>query len=90
MRIAYVGNFNQLSVGEPEIAKCLETLGHQVIRYQEGCDIKTIDTKCDLLLFAKFRCGSVKDREEFMEKCRAPQVCWIFDLYWGLSSDNEL
>ncbi|MEK9207454.1 MAG: hypothetical protein AAB922_03165 [Patescibacteria group bacterium] len=90
MRIAYIGNFNVLSVGEPEIAKCLEELGHTVVRYPEGCELKTVDTNVDFVLFAKMRCGNLKEREDFLQSLQVPSVCWLFDLYAGMTSESGL
>lgn len=88
LRIVYVGNFNRaVSVGEPEIALCLEELGHTVIRVNEGCSIKEVDDACqgaDLLLVCKFRCGTPNEREAFMKRVKIPMVAWLFDLYYGL------
>lgn len=87
MRIAYVGNFQPLSVGETEIAGALEKVGHTVIRIPERSEISVVETMsegCDLLLFAKFRCGTPNERSEFMRRFKGPKICWVFDLYWGL------
>lgn len=86
-KIVYCGNFATISVGEPEIAKCLEAEGCQVIRLNEGCSIKEVEDACsdaDLLLVAKFRCGTPKEREAFMQRKKIPMVTWVWDLYWGL------
>ena len=78
-------------MGEPEIAKCLKELGHEVVRYQEGCDLRAINTtQFDLLLFAKLRCGSVGERRKFLEEINIPSVCWLFDLYLGITKDDSL
>ena len=89
----YIGNFNTLSVGEPEIAKSLETLGHSVERISEK-DTPAFDVlqklkqgRYSVLLFAKFRVGGIEERMEIirMAKERSTKViCWGFDLYFGL------
>lgn len=91
MNICYIGNFQELSVGEPEIAKSLEQLGHKVFRLQERTtdveEIKeTIEREdCHLLLFAKFRIKNTpNERKQLLATIKIPSVCWTFDLYWGL------
>ena len=87
MKIAFVGNFDRLSVGEPEEALALEELGHKVIRLQEGCRLQDVEDACkgvDFLLVNKFRCGTSREVEAFMQRCSVPVITWIHDLYWGL------
>jgi len=92
MRILYVGNFSTDSPGEPEIAYSLEELGHKVVKINEW-DVKTEDVerilekeKFDFLLFAKLRVrGNVR---EFLEKVKIPKICWVFDLFIGLTDDT--
>ena len=86
-KIAFVGNFDRLSVGEPEEALALEELGHKVIRLQEGCRLQDVEEACkdaDFLLVNKFRCSTSREVEAFMQRCRIPVVVHIFDLYVGL------
>lgn len=89
-KILYIGNFHPLSVGEPEIAKSLEELGHTVIRLPEK-DTSLIritnvigQEKPDFLLFAKFRVGEYGEKAEFLKALKIPSVMWGFDLYYGL------
>lgn len=90
MTIIYVGNFYELSVGEPEIAAAFEELGHKVIQLPESTKCAKIaevikEEGAALLLFAKFRTADdPKVREEFLRDLKIPSVCWLFDLYWGL------
>lgn len=88
MKIVYVGNFERNSVGEPEVAKCLEELGHEVVRINEfDTSLGEIDKQLDgaaFLLYAKFRVGMLAARRQFFKTCRVPTVCWVFDLYIGL------
>lgn len=94
MKICYVGQFNTTSVGEPEVAKCLEQLGHEVIRLNgKETSIYTlrdvvIGQHCNMLLYAKFRINStVRERAELLEELKrrkVPTVCWVFDLYFGV------
>ena len=52
IRIFYVGNFHPLSVGEPEIANALESLGHKVTRHPNDKPLNNIDFKqYDFMLF---------------------------------------
>ena len=96
MRILYVGNFSPLSVGEPEIARALRKLGHRVDEFQENPNtVDEIEEKLakynhDLLLFAKFRVGPKGKTMEFLRKCKAPTVCWLFDLYWGYRRQDQV
>lgn len=91
MVVCYVGNFNTLSVGEPEIAASLEELGHEVIKLDEwstdAVQIKQVieKEKCDLLLFAKFRIKNTREEiKRFLETLEIPTVMWVFDLYFNI------
>lgn len=88
MTFAYVGNFDRLSVGEPEIASCLEAQGHEVVRLQEATvtleEVEEACQKADVLLVAKFRVGTPAGREALMNRLSIPVVTWVFDKYWGL------
>ena len=87
-KFCYVGNFDRLSVGEPEVAKSLEELGHEVLYFDERIttleEVRTGLEKCDILLFAKFRVGTPKERWEFLRDLTKPKICWVFDLYFSL------
>ena len=86
-KIAFVGNFDRVSVGEPEEALALEELGHTVIRLQEGCRLEAVQDACkgvDFLLVNKFRCDTSRAVEAFMQSCPVPVICWVHDLYFGL------
>ncbi len=94
MKVCYVGNFNTLSVGEPEVAKCLEELDATVIRLQERetnlDEIRRNMESCDFLLFSKLRINNTpKEIKEFMDTYPKPKICWLFDLYFGLY-DNSI
>ena len=90
LRILYVGNFATLSVGEPEIANCLEELGHTVVRIQERetnpdqLNMLIRNEKFDFLLFAKLRIAEYGPRGDFLKNLSIPSVCWLFDLFFGL------
>lgn len=88
LKIVYIGNFSENSIGEPEIAKSLEECGYEVIRVSEQSstieEVKEKIKNCDLLLFAKFRVGNPRERWDFLKDLDIPKVCWIFDLYFGL------
>ena len=90
LKILYVGNFARLSVGEPEIAKSLQELGHEVDCVGEGEKSylelqKMIEGgNYDFLLFAKFRIIPSSSIEEFVKELKIPSVCWLFDLYFSL------
>ncbi len=89
-KILYIGNFQENSVGEPEIAKCLEALGHTVTRIKESpTSVPYIQDELrkeeyDFLLFAKCRIGNPNEVERILKTCRIPVICWVFDLYYGL------
>jgi hypothetical protein len=92
-RIVYVGNFHEHSVGEPEIANCLEELGHKVFRLEERSPLTDINKiksviqreQCNMLLFAKLRINNTpKEIQEFLQNLEIPKVCWVFDLYWNM------
>lgn len=89
-KILYVGNFEKNSVGEPEVAKSLRELGHEVTEVQEhfgSCEKVLMEArggKYDFLLYAKFRVGTPVDVHYLMREIRIPCVCWVFDLYYGL------
>ena len=96
MKILYIGNFYPLSVGEPEIAKALRKLGHEVEEFQElpntifQVDDKVAKGNYDFVLFAKFRVGGDVQCNAFLAKCRIPTVCWLFDLYWGYRRQEQI
>lgn len=88
MKICYVGQFNEFSVGEPEIAYSLEKLGHKVIKIEEGSllkSIKEIIGNIDILIIGKFRmnCASL-EKENFLKELKIPVITWIFDMYFGI------
>src|SRR3990167_9059896 len=89
--IVYVGNFDENSIGEPEIAKCLEELGHIVYRLQEKkTDIEEITSvieqiQADFLLYAKLRIkNNYNEIRDFLDNLKIPSVMWVFDLYAGM------
>ena len=89
--IVYVGNFETNSIGEPEIAKCLENKGFIIHRLQEketNIDeiIAVIEQfNCKFLLYAKFRIKNTPNEiRDFLQKLKIPAMCWIFDLYFGM------
>lgn len=88
-KILFIGNFHRRSVGEPEIAKSLEQLGHEVTRLQES--ITTTEAVAneltkgyDFLLYSKFRVGLPLDVKHLLDSVKIPKICWLFDLYYGL------
>jgi len=94
--ILYVGNFHPLSVGEPEIARAFEKLGHRVKQIDVfNTDMRYIrkallNDKYDFLLFAKFNIGVGTEIKEFLQReCNIPSVCWLFDLYWGYAREKK-
>ena len=87
-KIVYVGNFDENSIGEPEIAKCLEELGHIVYRLQEKkTNIEEITSvieqiQADFLLYAKLRIkNNYNEIRDFLDNLKIPSVMWVFDLY---------
>ena len=89
--IVYVGNFETNSIGEPEIAKCLEREGYTVHYLQEKkTDIDEIlsiieQYNCKFLLYAKFRIKNTPNEiRDFLQELKIPAIVWIFDLYFGM------
>jgi len=92
LTVLYIGNFSPNSVGEPEIAKCLEKLGHIVDRMEEH-QVRAEDVLVqlkkktyDFLFMAK---GRVSGRDygamrKMIEGAGVKTVVWSFDLYYGL------
>lgn len=92
-RILYIGNFQPKSVGEPEIARCLQGEGYEVDKIHEvmATPEKILNlvqrNRYAFVLFAKLKIGGDFDREQLIDGCKrlgVPTVCWVFDLYWGL------
>ncbi len=88
LKLVYCGNFDRLSVGEPEIAQALEKEGVAVTRLDERtATIQEVEAACDgadALLVAKFRVGTPREREELMARLKCPTITFVFDLYVGL------
>ena len=93
LSILYCGNFVTKSVGEPEVAKCLEELGHFVTRIPEQTSkphtilLEVAKHDYDIFLFSKLRIGSWPEVDELLKRLRKKKVktiCWLFDLYIGL------
>jgi len=89
LTIVYVGNFDENSIGEPEIAKCLEELGHIVYRLQEKkTNIEEIisvieQIQADFLLYAKLRIrNNYNEIRDFLESLKVPKIMWNFDKYF--------
>ena len=91
-KVLYIGNFAKVSVGEPEVAKGFEELGHEVVRWEERgieTNIKRLEQEIknndyDFVLYAKFRVDDPINRKEFIKDCPIPTIMWGFDLYYGL------
>lgn len=88
MKIAYIGSFKRL-FDEEGIARSFEALGHQVIRFNEagfheGMIQQVLDTKADILLFAKLKIEYAL-RDRLIDSFPGKTVCYVPDLYWGLS-----
>lgn len=95
-RILYIGGFGKLW-DEEGIARGLEANGCEVIRMDErGFDIneyrRQIAEKPDVLLFAKLKLD-VPYREKVVSLAKehgVTTVCWMPDLYWGLSREYRI
>lgn len=89
-KILYIGNFQTLSVGEPEIAASLEEQGYEVTRVSEAdtsvAEVLRIakENTFEFVLFAKLRVGIPAAVFDLYKEIDVPKVCWVFDLYWGL------
>ena len=93
LKILFCGNFNTNSVGEPEIAKCFEELGHEVDRLEERSTnpqkiLEMVKNKdYDIFLFSKLRVGiwpEVNNLLKTLNEKKVRTICWLFDLYFGL------
>lgn len=46
-----------------------------------------------MVLFAKFKVGAIDDKKRFislLKEKKIPSVCWIWDLYYGLSRESHI
>lgn len=96
MKILFIGNFDRLSVGEPEVAEALEQHGVSVIRLDERglttlrASEVVLAEKPDLLLYSKCRIGLYKDVEDFFATLKIPRVAWLFDLFIGFDREAQI
>jgi hypothetical protein len=89
MRFAYIGRFDK-PWNEEGIATTLEGLGHTVTRMDEQCfELRTYQDllpQVDVVLWAKLRIkGNALHALNEARAAHVKTVCWVFDLYWGLS-----
>jgi SAM-dependent methyltransferase len=90
MKIAYVGNFSQAHCTEVHLAKTLEDLGHEVIRFQENelTPDWVLDRPdgVDMVLYTRTWGDKVTllDLEQ-LRKLHIPTVSYHLDLYVGLA-----
>lgn len=94
MRITYIGKFEKLW-DEEHIARSFEALGHTVSRVPEALGpqemLREIDTfKPDLVIFAKFRHHTASYVIESCKRRGIRTACWVFDLYFGYTRENQL
>lgn len=94
LKILYIGNFSSNSVGEPEIARALQRLGHKVktvgIGFADPKKIREIEPGFDFLLLSKLNVAVPLAARTFMKATTLPTVCWLFDLYWGYRESSRV
>ena len=90
--ICFVGKFDEIYDEEGK-ARALEKVGFRVIRHEENKfnNNKLVYlSKPDFLFFTKLR---VPNKKELIEECKIKNiqtVCWVPDLYHGISREKEL
>lgn len=91
MKTIYIGSFTRL-YDEEGIARSFEHLGHEVVRYEErGFGHKEFDeiikSDADLLVFAKLKIHPPL-RADLVSKFKGKTICYVPDLYFGLSREH--
>lgn len=96
--IVYIGDFSVSYSTELYIAKALESLGYNVLKFQENNfliqDAKRSVDELKLLnpvlvMFSKgCPAGDAKGFIEELKKNKIPTCLWLFDLYFGLPVDR--
>jgi len=102
--VAYLGNHRPTFSTESHIAEALETLGHDVIRLQEG-EIRAVDVpsavmavNADFLLWTQtyglaVSGGTLDERHQMIEVLRdhsVPTVGYHLDRWWGLDRQDQI
>lgn len=102
MRVCYLGNFGPSHSTENHVALSLESLGHEVVRVQEGCAATTLpgiveNAKPDLFLHTQTYGLAVSSgtKEERWEATQAingicPTAYFHLDRWWGLQREDQL
>ena len=101
-RLAYLGNFSVPFATEVHVAASLESLGHEVVRIQEGetkaLDVPALVKGSDLFLHTctygyAVTSGSIEERFEASERIAAmgvPRVFFHLDKWMGLPRSEQL
>jgi hypothetical protein len=103
VRVAYLGNFAAAPwTTENHVALSLESLGHEVVRIQEG-DTRAVDVpdraeSCTLFLWTQtyglaVTGGTIGERFAMLERLRTlglPTVGFHLDRWWGLDREDQL
>lgn len=91
MRIGYIGNFRAPYSTENYVAKALERMGHEVLRWQED-DFKGMhEMVLDLVLWTRTWPGHIT--LEDLEWCKArglPTASYHLDLYLGIGREESV
>lgn len=96
MIVAYVGNFRPPHSTENHIARALETVGHEVVRLQEGfvdwsmipgvdCDFVLWTTTYDYAGPATF-----DEQRAWLKATKVPVVGYHLDRWWGLEREHRV
>jgi len=94
-KIAFIGKFNKVYDEEGK-ARALESLGHEVVRYDEmvfnrsphNSTSTLLSQNPDVLIYTKLR---IPQAEELLKESRdrgITTVCWVPDLYFGLDREH--
>lgn len=100
MKIVFAGNFAVPFSTENHHAKSLESLGHQVVRFQEGIatkeDILTEGLQSDLVVFIhthQFKTPGKMTWDYFsreLRKAGVPFITYHLDLWFGIDREKDL
>lgn len=100
MKIAFIGNFEAEFSTENYHKKSFESLGHEVITFQENKthvrEIVPVAMRCDMLYFTHthgFKIGTdsdVKIMFSELKKAKIPTVGYHLDLWLGLQRERDL
>lgn len=100
MKIAFVGNFKADFSSETHHAKTLESMGHEIVRLQEGLlrseTIYREAIKCDMLVFIHTHgvvtrgAYSIGRVFQLLKTAGVPTVTYHLDLWLGIGREKDL